>query len=181
MKGCIKLAFMLIYICVITVPMYAYDSKHSLGFGLHYFYILEDISEDWEFHDDGLGFYGAYCFNFASFAGVQFEIQAYPDGYFDAESAYSPGVLLLLGRGVYGGIGAYSQYMKWDDTSKEIKRVDGEWTDISFLIRAGLMLPILFDTLNLDIHAQYNMNSWSEIELFDHEFLTFGAGIRVQL
>ena len=98
----------------------------------------------------------------------------YPDGYAgSAKDVLSPQAFLLLGQGLYAGLGVGTLY------------ADGDFSDTPFFIaRAGLDIA-LFPALHLDINANYEFSDWDGInELDDNvdtDTVTLGAALRFLL
>ncbi len=154
--------------------------EHSLGLGVHYFYTLDDMDNDWgdSFHENGLGLNGSYKYKPIDHFGFQFELQAFPDGYYDAEIAVSPRILAILGRSFYIGAGIAWNYLAWEATTEALHQ-DKNWSDAYYILRAGFEIPIIVPDLRLDIKTDYELNEWNEVEDFDSDALTFGVGLRM--
>lgn len=164
----------------------AQAGEHAFGVGFHYFYTLDDISQDFDesitsvFKRDGLGINFSYRYKFNSFAGILAEIQMYPNGHLDAKSVVSPRVFALLGRRIYGGVGIGWNNVQWRDETKDL-HVSGNWTDPFYMLRAGMEFPLLMGRLVVDMNANYEFNFWNDVKEFDSDILTFGAGLRIVL
>ncbi len=185
MKTFLSITFIAILMFSPAIPT-ADASEHAFGIGAHYFYSLDDIREDLEdefgdsFHRDGLALTVSYRFKPNDHFGIAFEVQAYPDGYYDAESAYSPRLMMFLGKSLYIGGGVAVNYVDWEDDLDFLHDTD-DWSDPYYLLRAGLEFPFIVDDLKLYIDASYEFNEWNEVEEFDSDTITFGAGIRFSL
>ena len=161
-------------------------AEHSIGFGAHYFRTLDEISDDLEdefgdsFHEDGVALNLSYRYKPDPLYGFLFELQTYPDGYYFAENAYSPRFIFCLGSTIYAGAGVAWNYFSAEDAFSEIID-DGEWSDAYYLIRGGLEFPLFIPALKIDINATYDFNTWHELDEFDSDLLTFGAGVRIIL
>lgn len=95
------------------------------------------------------------------------------DGYAGATAnVVSPQAYVLIGRAIYGGVGAGVQYS------------DGEFGEQPFLVaRAGLELEIL-PAVFLDLNAKYRVETWGfdavEGEALDVNLITAGAALRFE-
>ncbi|MCD4655065.1 porin family protein [bacterium] len=164
----------------------AFAGDHTFGVGFHYFYTLDEISDEMKdvmgdaFHKDGLAINFSYRYKFNPHFGIQAEVQTYPDGYFDAESTISPRVIFLLGQSFYVGAGVGWNHIDWEDATEDFHDSD-DWTDEFYMLRVGVEFPILTEHLFLDINVNYEFNKWNEVEEFDSDILTFGAGIKFTL
>ena len=169
---------------LLFIPQATFAGEHSLGIGAHYFYTLDDIRTDLEddlgdsYHRDGLALCASYKYKPNDHFGFLAEVQGYPDGYYDAKTALSSRLFLLLGKGLYAGAGIAWNYISWENETDLFHDSDG-WTDPYYILRVGMEIPILTDSLKLDINANYEMNEWNDFDEFDTDALTFGAGVRI--
>ena len=170
--------------CVVCGSAYAGD--HTFGVGFHYFYTLDDINEDLDellgdaFHEDGLAINFSYRYKFNDHFGVLAEVQTYPDGFLDAETSFSPRLLVLLGQTFYVGGGIGWNSVDWEEVTEDLHD-DDNWTDSFYMLRAGIEFPLFTEHLFLDINANYEFNEWNDVEEFDSDIITFGAAIKFTL
>lgn len=183
MKSAVIVSAVLLMLCYIN-PVFS--SEHSLGIGGHYFKTLEEISDDLNddyadaFHKDGIGLNLSYKYKPSIIYGFLCELQFFPDGYYFSESAISSRILFLMGSTVYVGAGIAWNYLSTEPAFEDLGGNSGEWTDAYYLVRAGFELPIV-PRLKLDINANYELNQWSDLEDFDSDYISLGAGIRIVL
>lgn len=148
--------------------------EHRLGFGFHYWRTLDEIEGSLGdgIEDDGLSQLVSYQYLPGPFVKLEATVEYFPDGFGGAtSSAYAPQVFLIVGRGLYAGIGVgITRSSSFED----------DWSDPFYGARVGYELPIL-PRLDLDLNANYRFDSWSELEEYDSEVLTFGAVLRVTL
>jgi len=177
--------FFLLSLFIMSIgAMTASAGEHAFGVGFHYFYTLDEISDELDdsigdsFHKDGLGINVSYRYKFNPRFGFLAEVQTYPDGYLDAKSVISPRILAVLGQSIYAGIGIGWNNVKWENATEDFHDSDN-WTDSFYILRLGLEFPILVEHLRLDINGNYEFNEWNDVEEFDSDIITFGAGLRI--
>lgn len=159
---------------------------HTFGIGFHYFYTLDDIEGHVKdelgdaYHDDGTAINFSYRYKWNDHVGILAEVQTYPDGYLDAEDMISPRLLLVLGQSFYIGGGVGWNKVDWEEVTDDFHN-DDEWTDSFYMIRAGIEFSIFTEHLFLDINANYEFNEWNDIDDFDSDIMTFGAGLKFTL
>ncbi|MCL4838660.1 MAG: hypothetical protein KJ058_11925 [Thermoanaerobaculia bacterium] len=148
--------------------------EHRLGFGLHYWKTLDEIEGSLGdgIDDNGLSQLVSYQYLPGPFLKLEATVEYFPDGFGGAtESAYSPQVFVIVGRGLYAGVGVgITRSSSFED----------DWSDPFYGARVGYELPLL-PRLDLDLNANYRFDSWSELEGYDSDVLTFGAVLRFTL
>ncbi|OGV60943.1 MAG: hypothetical protein A2498_07370 [Lentisphaerae bacterium RIFOXYC12_FULL_60_16] len=149
--------------------------EHFIGGGAHYFKTIDAIdNDDGEFDENGLAWVVSYQYQFGAIFKIQADLELLPEDYAGSpEKVWAPQAFLLLGRGLYAGLGVGTLYS------------DGEWADKPFYaIRAGLDLELL-PRLHLDINANYYFNDWDSVNTLDEDVdsdtITIGAAARFQL
>jgi opacity protein-like surface antigen len=175
-----------LFLILILFPVMTAAGTHSFSFGAHYFYSLDDIRSDIDddikdaYHRDGVGFNAAYRYKPNKILGIMLEVQSVPDGFYDAENVISPRLLFLLGHILYAGAGIGTNYVSWENNT-EFLHNDDNWSDPYFMLRGGLDLPFLIPRLRLDLNLSYEFNEWNDVNYFDSDAITFGAGLRINL
>jgi opacity protein-like surface antigen len=173
-------------VCLLLSSISIQAGEHSIGAGFHYFYTLDDISNEFDdsivtaFKRDGVGINFSYRYKFNRYVGVLAELQLYPNGHLDAKTVVSPRLFALLGKSVYGGIGVGWNNVQWRDETNEL-HVSGNWTDPFYMLRGGIEFPLLMGRFILDVNANYDFNYWNDVQAFDSDILTFGAGLKIVL
>jgi len=145
--------------------------EHRLGFGVHYWQTVEEIADDLpDFDVDEDGLTGVLSYQYV--VGLtRFEVAA---EYFEAgfqganDWAVAPQVFILVGRGLYGGVGAGITYADF---------ANGSWSDPYFIGKFGIDL-LLLPKIHLDINADYRFAEWDEIYDYDTDTITMGATVR---
>ena len=147
-------------------------SEMQLGGGVHYWRTLDEIDVD-DIDDDGLAWYLSFQIASESLVTLEIDIEQLPEemGGGDDE-IYAPIGYVLLGTGVYGGVGIGGYYS------------DGEFhEDPVYALRAGLRVVVV-DPVFLDINANYRFHEWDDVDEIDDdigsETITLGVAARVQ-
>ncbi len=149
------------------------DAAHRFGGGLHYWRSLEKDLEKDGVDESGIAALVSYQYQMLNFLTFDATLEFSGDGYAGAtKSVVSPQAYLLIGRAIYGGVGAGVQYS------------DGEFGEQPFLVaRAGLDLEIL-PAIFLDINAKYRVEQWGfeaiEGDAVDVNLVTVGAALRIE-
>jgi hypothetical protein len=145
-------------------------AEHRFGGGIHYWRTLDDLEDDFELEDDGTAYVLSYQILPAGIFRFEGALEYFPEEFGGAEQeVYSPQVYLLVGHGLYLGVGTgvlYSSDLE-DDVS-----------DPFYAARAGFELTLI-PRVHLDINANYRAEAWSELEDADVETLTLGAQVRI--
>lgn len=151
-------------------PALRADSTHAIGLGAHYWRVIDDIEVD-DVDEAGVSYLAAYRYD-GGILALQAELEVFPEEFGGAgETVYSPQALLIVGDGVYAGIGAGVLYS------------DGEFADAPFyLLRAGIALAA-FGPLTLDLNANYVFTDFDNLGSDDisSDTITLGAMLRVEL
>lgn len=161
--------WVMVALCGLAVQVQA---ASSLGLGARYFQTVDSL--DKPFEESGLAPLISLKMELASLLHVQVDGVLYPDGYAgSSKDVLSPQAFLLLGSGLYAGLGVGTLY------------ADGEFSDSPFFIaRAGLDIA-LFPALHLDVNANYEFSEWDGIneldENVDTDTVTLGAALRFLL
>ncbi len=143
----------------------------QIGGGAQYFKTIDDIGGDFE--DNGLAPVVSIKGYLAEYLALQGDVELRDSGYAGAlKDVTIPKVFLLLGKGLYGGLGAGWLYS------------DGDISDSPFFIlRAGLQTELV-SGLFLDINANYEFAEWDGIneidENVDSDTVTLGAALRIE-
>jgi opacity protein-like surface antigen len=162
-------------LALMTSPIAGPAGEHRIGGGAHYWRTVEDLDDsDFDIDEDGLAYLVSYQYVAGSFLKLEVDLEIFPDGVGGIqETTYAPQALLLLGSGLYGGIGIGTFY------------VDNEFADDPFyVLRAGIDLELL-PNLRLDINANYHFTDFESIETVDDDIdtdtITLGAMLRLVL
>ncbi len=146
-------------------------AEHRLGGGVNYWYSIDELKgDDYEFDRNGFGIIGSYQY-WGGLLGVEFDLEVLPD-FFD-ETSLSPQAFLLIGKGLYAGIGIGTTY------------TDGDFANEPFYaLRAGFCLELL-PNIYADLYTTYRFNDVTSVEEtvddIDTNTLFLGAMVRIAL
>lgn len=161
----------LVAVCVLFgLNAAAVRADSSLGLGVRVFRATDDLPH--QFSETGLGGSISWRTYWTDLVGGQVEMDLYDDGYAGApQEVVSPQAFLLVGREIYGGVGAGMLFS------------DGDFSDSPFLVlRAGYQ-KALEDWVSLDLNVSYEYAEWDGVNKFDEsadsDMLVFGAGVRM--
>ena len=174
----VRIALLVAFALALTVTAGpAQAGEHRLGFGFHYWKTLDQLKDQGvsnasDIDESGLSELFSYQYIPRGMLKIEVDIEHFKDGFGGAtEAAYSPQVFLLVGRGIYAGVGVGATYSKTFDSS---------WSDPYYAAKAGIEWPLL-PRMDLDLNANYRFDAWSELENVDTGTLTFGAVLRIAL
>lgn len=145
--------------------------EHRLGVGGNYWKTLDDIDlKNRSVDEDGFSFAATYQY-WAGLFGLEVDLEFLPDRFGD--DALAPQAFVLVGRGLYAGLGAGIVYS------------DSEFAESPFLaLKAGINLEIL-PGIYADIYANYRFNDTKDIDNEDTDIDTdtvfLGAALRFVL
>lgn len=165
-----KLILMGLLSAMIVLPaMRASAADFEAGVGANYWYSLKD-AVDKSFDEDGLGWMISTRWMWTRYLGLGFELERSPDNFVLLEKEmYAPSVHLVVGNGIYAGLGVGWYYYDGDF-------YQDEW----YNVRAGLKLRFL-DPFIIDINVNYRADAFDKVEEAkdaDSESLTLGGAIR---
>lgn len=164
MKHVLSLFILLFTLCAFPA---AAETTHSIGFGAHYWQVLDDIDFG-DFDSSGLSYMGVYRFD-GGLLALQPELEVFGSDFGTAtETVYSPQILAILGDGLYVGIGAGILYSGGDFANKPF-----------YMFRAGFGIPV-FGPITLDINANYVFTDFDNLSSSDinSDTITLGAMLR---
>jgi len=141
-------------------------AENRIGAGVNYWRFIDDLEGDVD--ESGLSFYASYQRR-GGLLGVELAAEIFPyrlDG-----DAWAPQAYLLVGSGIYAGIGV------------GIMSVNGEWADDPFFaLKAGLNFEIL-PKIFLDISASYRFSNKEQLKDketdIDTDTVFLGAAVRL--
>lgn len=143
----------------------SFAAENRAGAGVSYWQFLSTPGDDGD--ESGLSFSASYQRR-GDLLGVELAAELFPyrlDG-----DAWAPQAYLLVGSGLYAGIGV------------GIMSIDGKWADAPFLaLRTGLNFAIR-PNIFLDISASYRLSEKERLEDkgidIDADTISLGAAIR---
>ena len=148
------------------------DIKNRIGIGANYWKNLDDIDVK-DFDDSGLSYYLSYQLIPASLLKFELDVEMMQDGYAGSDdTVFSPQGFIILGAGIYAGLGIGTYYTDGDFSS-----------DPFFTLRAGLDIHVL-PYIWLDVNANYRFEDWNDISDVTDDVSTdtimLGAAVRLQ-
>jgi len=155
------------------LPLLAFESPADirLGLGANYWKAIDDIDDD-DFDEDGLSWIVSIQFGLTEWSKLEIAVERFDEGFGGStEDVYAPQAFLILGKGLYAGVGIGGYYS------------DDEWADDPFYaFRAGFVFELL-PSLFLDINANYRFENWDDIDeggtKIDSDTITLGAAVRI--
>lgn len=146
----------------------ALAGNHRIGGGANYWVSVDDLDND--FDDDGVSFFGSYQY-WPSLIGLELDVEFLPDRF--GESAVSPQAYLLVGKGIYAGLGIGTTY------------TDGDFAEEPFYaLKAGFNIELL-PGIFADIYGNYRFNDKADFDDDDSDIDTdtvfLGMAVRIAL
>ncbi|MDH3659760.1 MAG: hypothetical protein OEU92_06990 [Alphaproteobacteria bacterium] len=172
-----RLAFVTVFafclMSLIGVPSPA-QAEVRIGGGVHYWTALGDIEvDDVDIEESGSSFLGSIQWVPGGLFKFEGNLEYFSEGFGGGDSdAWSPQAFVLLGSGLYGGLGIGVTYN--DELQGE------NWSDPYYTARVGLDIEVL-PAIHIDVNANYLFNAFSEIDGADEDSITLGAIARIAL
>lgn len=165
------LAFSFMSLILVQAPA---EAEVRVGGGIHYWTALGDIEvDDVDIDESGSSLLGSLQWVPGGLFKFEGNLEYFSEGFGGGDSeAWSPQAFVLLGSGLYGGLGIGVTYND---------ELEGEnWSDPFYTARVGLDIEVL-PTIHLDLHGNYIFNAFSEIDGADEDSITLGAIARIAL
>jgi hypothetical protein len=150
------------------------DGRHRLGGGAHYWRTIDEIDAvGFDVDEDAIGWMISYQY-VPSLLKLELDLELLPEDFAGIkDTTLAPQALLLIGAGLYGGLGIGTFV------------TDGKFADDPyFIVRAGIELELL-PSIYLDINANYHFTDFDSIsqldENVDTDTVTLGAMLRFAL
>jgi hypothetical protein len=146
------------------------NANLRIGGGIHYLKTLGDLKDTPEFDEHAIGFLGAIKYASGLFT-LEGDLEVIPDYSGSGEIMFQPQAYALIGKLIYGGVGAGVGYL-------------GEfgWQDPFYALRAGV--DFIYGPVDLDIFASYRFQEAKDLSTAttdDLDSITFGALIYFSL
>ncbi len=157
-----------------TPRVSAQQSKHSLGFGAHFFRAINSLNDLSGLSEDGNSWLVSYQYMPRGLFRLEANLEYFPDGFSGSlDNAFAPQFFVLVGHGLYGGIGIGQTFAN--------DLVD-DATDPYYMARFGWELAIL-GAIGVDFQATYLFDNWDDVRGFNinSDTLTVGAVVRFNL
>ena len=159
---------LLTLLTLIAVPAAA---DHRIGFGLHHWQTVDDLADEGFEGIDDSGTSGIVSYQYvpAGLLSLELDLEYFADGFGGStEEALSPQAYLLIGHGLYGGVGVGVNYS------------DGESSDMFYAAKVGFDITIL-PKLSIDVNANYRFDDWDLLGEAETDTVTLGALVRLVL
>lgn len=175
----LKLSLLALTALVITgfAAPAASAADHFFGGGLEYWRTVDGLpgTGDVEgLEDDGSSWVLSYQYRPAGLFRFELDLEYFADGFAGStDTAIAPQGFVLVGKGIYGGIGAGVTLS--DDLEDEV-------SDPFFMGRLGFEFSLL-GPIKIDLHATYRFDDWEGLEDIDvdTDTYTLGAYIRFKI
>lgn len=150
------------------------EAEVRVGGGIHYWTALGDIEvDDTNIDESGASFVGSVQWVPAGLFKLEGNLEYFTDGFGGGNAgALSPQAFVLLGDGLYGGLGIGTTY------NDELQ--GSNFSDPFYTARVGLDIVVL-PAIHLDLHANYIFNAFSDIDGASEDSITLGAFARIAL
>jgi hypothetical protein len=145
--------------------------KHRIGAGLHYWRTVDDIDVD-SIDENGMAYLVTYQYVPAGILRAEIDLEIFPEDFGGSDEAvYAPQALLIVGGGLYAGLGIGVFYS------------DGDFAEDPFyILRAGLNLELL-PNIFVDINGNYHFTDFDDLkdvsDKVDTDTITLGAAVRL--
>ncbi len=152
-------------------------ADHFLGGGLEFWRTADGLPSSGTFddiEDDGSSWVLSYQYRPAGLFRFELDLEYFADGFGGStETAVAPQAFVLVGKGLYGGIGAGLTFSDG---------LEDEVSDPFFMGRLGFEFSLL-GSLKVDLHATYRFDDWDGLEGIDvdTDTYTFGAYLRFKI
>lgn len=150
----------------LAVPSPA-SAEVRLGGGVHYWTALGDIEvDDVDIDESGSSFLASLQWVPGGLFKFEGNLEYFTDGFGGGNAgAISPQAYVLLGSGLYGGLGigiTYNDELQGDN-----------WSDPYYAARVGIDIEVL-PNIHADLNANYLFNAFSDIDGADEDSITLG-------
>lgn len=164
-----KKSFLVALAILVSVPAFAAD--HRIGLGVHHWQTVDDLADEGFEGLDDSGTSGIVSYQYMPEGVFSFELdlEYFADGFGGStESAISPQAYLLIGHGLYAGVGVGNVVS------------DGESSDPFYAAKVGFDFSII-PRVSVDVNANYRFDDWSLIDEAETDTVTFGALLRLRI
>lgn len=149
----------------LAVPAAA--AEHRLGAGFNYWRAIDDLSSDID--DNGLALVFSYQYRPEGIFSIEGDLEYFESGFGGAQgAAYAPQVYVLVGSGLYAGVGVGITYSS---------DFDGNVSDPFYAARGGFEMALL-PGVHLDLNANYRFDAWDELGAAGSDTIFLGAQVR---
>ncbi|MES1244153.1 MAG: hypothetical protein ABUT39_21290 [Acidobacteriota bacterium] len=164
-----KKIFLAVLAALISLPAFAAD--HRIGVGIHHWQTVDDLADEGfdNLDDSGNSAIVSYQYMPEGIFSFELDLEYFADGFGGStESAISPQAYLLIGHGLYAGVGVGNVVS------------DGESSDPFYAAKVGFDISII-PRVSVDVNANYRFDDWGLIDEADTDTVTFGALLRLRI
>lgn len=157
--------------CLLSNTSMAANAGHRLGVAANYWKAMKDVDIS-EIDENGVSWLASYQYIPGAALSFEADLEIFKKGFAGSvENVYAPQGYMLLGSGLYAGVGMGIYYL------------DGEFVDRPFFaVKAGLELELI-PRIFLDINANYRFDEWKNISELAKDIktdtITLGAALRL--
>jgi hypothetical protein len=166
----------LVLLCLssLFLPAAAVAAEHHLGFGLHYWTAVDDLEDEgFDIDESGTSAFALWRVGIPGPFAFELDLEYFSDGFAGSDgSAFAPQAFVLVGAFLYGGLGVgvtVADLPDGDDVS-----------DPFYSARLGLAVAVL-PRVRLDVHANYQTDTFSNLGDADSDTITLGASLRFKI
>ncbi|OGV68086.1 MAG: hypothetical protein A2283_18785 [Lentisphaerae bacterium RIFOXYA12_FULL_48_11] len=158
-------------ISLLSSNIMAANAEHRLGIAANYWKALDDVDIS-EIDENGVSWLASYQYIPGPALSFEADLEIFKKGFAGStENVYAPQGYILLGSGLYAGIGMGIYYL------------DGEFVDRPFFAaKVGIELELI-PHIFLDINANYRFDEWKNITELAKDVKTdtimLGAALRL--
>ncbi len=152
----------------------AQAAEHRFGLGAQFWRTVDDLADQGldDLKEDGFAWVLSYQYVPKGLLRFEIDVEYSGEGFGGASgSAITPLGFVLIGRGIYAGVGVGVTYA--DD-------FDSSVSDPFYAARLGFQFNLLPGVL-LDVHGNYRADAFNELDSASTDAITLGAIVRFSL
>jgi len=175
---CRKLIYTTVALLLLSLPHTAggqtgWEMRNRFGVGVHYWRGIDDGGLNMV-RDNGMAWIATYQFKAAPLLKLEADVEMYPRDLVSAETRlFAPQAALILGMGIYAGLGVGTYYSEGVYSSGPF-----------FAMRSGLDLQVL-PTAFLDLSLNYRSLDWRDLRhvtrSIGFDTISFAAAFRYEI
>lgn len=156
----------------LTVPTRAAEKR--LGFGVHYWETVSSLSSKGFGHlkDNGTSWLMSYQIAPRGLFTFEADLEYFNSGFGGSDSStFSPQFFVLVGHGLYAGVGV---------GVNASNGFDNTFSDPFYMGRVGFNFEVI-PRLYVDVNANYQANAFNQLDSTSTDAITLGAMVRFDL
>jgi len=160
-------------VCTLVAPLAGMAAEHSLGLGVMYWEAIDDLAgSGFDLEESGFSGIASYQYLPKGIFTLELDLEYDPDGFNGSDgSAVSPVAFILLGHGLYGGVGLGVTFADG---------LENNVSDPFYVARVGWNFHIL-PRISLDLNLNYRANTFRGLGDVESDLITLGGFVRVKL